>query len=76
MTALSTGSISICCRRTSARRLSVVTSSAVTSLAGILSGDGSSGDGAGMVGVPEPGTLALLLGGLLGLFAYAWKKRK
>jgi hypothetical protein len=26
--------------------------------------------------VPEPGTLALLAGGLLGLIAYAWRKRK
>ena len=26
--------------------------------------------------VPEPGTLALLAGGLFGLIAYAWRKRK
>jgi hypothetical protein len=26
--------------------------------------------------VPEPGTLALLAGGLVGLLAYAWRKRK
>jgi hypothetical protein len=26
--------------------------------------------------VPEPGTLALLAGGLIGLLAYAWRKRK
>jgi hypothetical protein len=26
--------------------------------------------------VPEPGTLALLAGGLIGLIAYAWRKRK
>jgi len=26
--------------------------------------------------VPEPGTLVLLAGGLLGLFCYAWRKRK
>ena len=26
--------------------------------------------------VPEPSTLALLAGGLFGLVAYAWKKRK
>jgi hypothetical protein len=26
--------------------------------------------------VPEPSTLALLAGGLLGLIAYAWRKRK
>lgn len=26
--------------------------------------------------VPEPGTLALLVGGLIGLVAYAWRKRK
>ena len=26
--------------------------------------------------VPEPGTLTLLLAGLVGLLAYAWRKRK
>ena len=26
--------------------------------------------------IPEPGTLALLAAGLLGLLAYAWRKRK
>jgi hypothetical protein len=26
--------------------------------------------------VPEPGTLALLAAGLLGLLVYAWRKRK
>jgi hypothetical protein len=26
--------------------------------------------------VPEPGTLALLAAGLMGLLAYAWRKRK
>jgi hypothetical protein len=26
--------------------------------------------------VPEPGTLALLAAGLMGLVAYAWRKRK
>jgi len=30
----------------------------------------------GLAGVPEPGTLALLAGGLIGLLAYAWRKRK
>jgi hypothetical protein len=30
----------------------------------------------GVTTVPEPGTLALLAGGLLGLIAYAWRKRK
>ena len=30
----------------------------------------------GLVGVPEPGTLALLAAGLIGLLAYAWRKRK
>jgi autotransporter-associated beta strand protein len=29
-----------------------------------------------LVVVPEPGTLALLAAGLIGLFAYAWRKRK
>jgi hypothetical protein len=38
------------------------------SLAGHYSADGTV--------VPEPGTLALLAGGLLGLIAYAWRKRK
>jgi hypothetical protein len=31
---------------------------------------------ASVVSVPEPSTLALLAGGLLGLIAYAWRKRK
>ncbi len=29
-----------------------------------------------VVGVPEPGTLALLAAGLIGLLCYAWRKRK
>ena len=29
-----------------------------------------------VLGVPEPGTLALLAAGLVGLLAYAWRKRK
>ena len=28
------------------------------------------------VGVPEPGTLALLAAGLAGLLCYAWRKRR
>jgi hypothetical protein len=32
--------------------------------------------GAGVSIVPEPGTLALLAAGLLGLLCYAWRKRK
>ena len=31
---------------------------------------------AGIKTVPEPGTIALLAAGLLGLLAYAWRKRK
>ena len=30
---------------------------------------------AGVIGVPEPGTLALLAAGLLGLVACAWRRR-
>jgi hypothetical protein len=33
-------------------------------------------DGSGVATIPEPGTLALLAGGLVGLLAYAWRKRK
>ena len=33
-------------------------------------------NGAGIKTVPEPGTIALLAAGLLGLLAYAWRKRK
>jgi len=40
------------------------------------SGPVGSGSGIGLVGVPEPGTLALLVAGLVGLLAYAWRKRK
>ena len=32
--------------------------------------------GAGFSPVPEPGTLTLLAAGLIGLIAYAWRKRK
>ena len=32
--------------------------------------------GAGFSPVPEPGTLTLLAAGLIGLLAYAWRKRK
>lgn len=41
---------------------------------------GLSRSGTGCLGhgstIPEPGTLALLAGGLVGLIAYAWRKRK
>jgi hypothetical protein len=33
-------------------------------------------DGAALGAVPEPGTLAILASGLLGLLCYAWRKRK
>jgi len=33
-------------------------------------------DGSGVATIPEPSTLALLAGGLVGLLAYAWRKRK
>jgi hypothetical protein len=41
-------------------------------------GAGLSIDGMGLSVsiVPEPGTLALLAAGLLGLLCYAWRKRK
>ncbi|MFZ1933982.1 MAG: PEP-CTERM sorting domain-containing protein, partial [Thermoguttaceae bacterium] len=32
--------------------------------------------GYAMVAVPEPGTLALLAGGFVGLLAYAWRRRR
>jgi hypothetical protein len=32
--------------------------------------------GSGLVGVPETGTLGLLGGGLLGVLAYGWRKRR
>jgi hypothetical protein len=34
------------------------------------------GNGGGVATIPEPGTLALLTAGLLGLLCYAWRKRK
>jgi hypothetical protein len=46
----------------------------------MLAGEGDAGgwgrDLGGPVIVPEPGTLALLAGGLLGLLCYAWRRRK
>jgi hypothetical protein len=44
-------------------------------LAGTLPAIGLS-DGNTLVFVPEPGTIALLASGLIGLLAYAWRKRK
>ena len=38
--------------------------------------DYQGGDQIALVQVPEPSTLALLAGGLFGLLAYAWRKRK
>ena len=37
---------------------------------------GGSVSGAGIVGAPEPGTLAMLAASLLGLLAYAWRKQR
>jgi hypothetical protein len=42
----------------------------------ITSGNSSYTAGAAIVIVPEPGTLALLAAGIVGLLAYAWRKRK
>ena len=51
-----------------------------TSLAGTIDGLSAtllvSGGDLVLTVVPEPGTLALLAAGLLGLLAYAWRKRK
>ncbi len=37
---------------------------------------GSSGGEAGAARIPEPGTLAMLVAGLLGLAAYAWRRQR
>ena len=42
---------------------------------GWLTGYTAVGDSVEFV-VPEPGTIALLLSGMIGLVAYAWRKRK
>jgi hypothetical protein len=48
----------------------------------IVDGSGLDGQAIGMLGaagvkvVPEPGTLAMLFAGLIGLIAYAWRKQK
>jgi hypothetical protein len=39
-------------------------------------GDGVSFDNVVVTQTPEPGTIALLVNGLLGLLAYAWRKRR
>jgi hypothetical protein len=57
-------------------RIYVPTGGGFSMTGGVLLNDANVLMGAGSTGVPEPGTLALLASGLVGLLAYAWRKRK
>ncbi len=52
------------------------TTTATLSFRGVQSNDGVFMDDVSVTAIPEPGTLALLATGLLGLLCYAWRKRK